>query len=283
MAPSESTPLPAAVPTPVSTSVPTQWHGAAKPWLQVAYTGVHRQFAWAPRYFQRTRVDFWIAYWNPTPGAALAGDERTEVLAHHQVVLVPPGTWFRRQVTAPFDHWWAHFHVATPPPAPGLIALPATGALGAQLMRVWDLGWERGATDARTLAAAHGVIALALQEVNWPAPPPALDPALAKLVAGLTEAGYPARDNDDLAGELAMHPKSFCRYFQRFMGLSPQAWLRERRLERAAAGLRAGLSVEAVAAAGEFTDRFHLTRLFRRRFGVGPGFYREAYRVDGAR
>jgi AraC-like DNA-binding protein len=44
-----------------------------------------------------------------------------------------------------------------------------------------------------------------------------------------------------------------------------------RRLDRARALIRAGVSLAEVAAASGFADQSHLTRQFRRAYGLSPG------------
>lgn len=64
------------------------------------------------------------------------------------------------------------------------------------------------------------------------------------------------------------------RTFRRATGLTPHAWLTDRRVRAAQALLRAGESPGQVAAATGFFDQAHLTRAFKARLGVTPGVFR---------
>ena len=67
------------------------------------------------------------------------------------------------------------------------------------------------------------------------------------------------------------------RVFQRRYGLTPFAYQRTRRIEKARAVLRTGSAIADVAAAAGFSDQSHLGRSFRAVMGSTPGEYRESY------
>jgi AraC-like DNA-binding protein len=64
------------------------------------------------------------------------------------------------------------------------------------------------------------------------------------------------------------------RVFRAATGLPPHAYLAQVRLGRAAALLRQGCPVSAVAFRTGFSDQSHLTRCFKRIVGLTPGQYR---------
>jgi AraC-like DNA-binding protein len=79
-----------------------------------------------------------------------------------------------------------------------------------------------------------------------------------------------------LAAEAGLSPHHLIRAFRRETGLTPHAWLINRRVDVAKARLRRGETPAAVAAATGFCDQAHLTRAFKARIGVTPGVYRTA-------
>lgn len=82
---------------------------------------------------------------------------------------------------------------------------------------------------------------------------------------------------EELARIAGVHPVAFARAFRRRYGRSPGDYLRECRLERAAALLRdRRLSLAEVAARAGFVDQSHFTRSFRRGFGCTPAVWRQA-------
>ncbi|MCK6490642.1 MAG: helix-turn-helix transcriptional regulator [Planctomycetes bacterium] len=259
-----------------SVPFPPDWR-AAEPWLTPMTLGVRRGFTWDASYLRPIRLHFWIAYWNPGPGAAVVVDGRRHPCGPEAVLLIPGENWFQRQQSRPFDHWWSHFRCAGSPGRAGAWAIPspAGSPLRLQLERAWDAAWRHGSSHPATLAAGHAAIALAVAGVDWAAPASGLeDAAVAGLLDWLAAQGLPALGTEALARRLDMHPKSFCRRFRQAVGTTAQDWLRQRRLEVAAERLAAGDSVEAAATAAGYADPFHFSRLFRRYRGVPPTHYR---------
>ncbi len=108
---------------------------------------------------------------------------------------------------------------------------------------------------------------------------------------GASEAGLAAAREllaDQLTGDLGLAELAaaaglsrfhLIRAFQRRYGLTPFAYQRNLRIERARAVLRAGLSLADAAANAGFSDQSHLGRSFRAVMGSTPGEYRASYRI----
>lgn len=78
----------------------------------------------------------------------------------------------------------------------------------------------------------------------------------------------------ELAAEVNLSPFHFARVFRRTTGVTPHHWVMQRRLASALVQLRNGASVSLIAAELGFVDQSHLTRHFKRAYGVGPGAFR---------
>ncbi|MFE7841060.1 helix-turn-helix domain-containing protein [Streptomyces sp. NPDC057474] len=82
-----------------------------------------------------------------------------------------------------------------------------------------------------------------------------------------------------LAECASLSPSRFAHLFTEQLGHSPMRALRHARLRHAARLLEATeLPVERVAAASGFGSPFHFSRVFRQRYGVPPGEYRQGLR-----
>ena len=68
----------------------------------------------------------------------------------------------------------------------------------------------------------------------------------------------------------------FLRAFTKATGLTPHAYLMQRRIQEARRLIAAGTSLAEAAFASGFSDQSHMTRLFVRNFGVSPGAYAAA-------
>ena len=100
-------------------------------------------------------------------------------------------------------------------------------------------------------------------------------PRAAKLAREAMDAGFD-RDLglDDLATAAGTDRFRLTRAFSAAYGLSPHAYLVQRRLNRARRLLACGDAPADVAAATGFADQSHLGRWFRRAFGMTPAAYR---------
>lgn len=83
---------------------------------------------------------------------------------------------------------------------------------------------------------------------------------------------------EDLAVEAGLSRSHFSRAFQRVTGMSPQAYILERRICRARDLISAGaVNLSEVAARAGFASHAHMSTAFRKALGVSPSRYREAF------
>jgi AraC-like DNA-binding protein len=80
----------------------------------------------------------------------------------------------------------------------------------------------------------------------------------------------------ELAGVAGLSRFELIRRFRQQNGLTPHAFQRDLRIDRARAMLGDGVPPAAVAAACGFADQPHLSRVFKRLVGVSPGAYARA-------
>jgi AraC-like DNA-binding protein len=80
---------------------------------------------------------------------------------------------------------------------------------------------------------------------------------------------------DDLARAVGLSRFQLYRQFRERYGLAPSAYLRQVRLREARRRLAAGAAIAEVAFATGFADQSHLTRWFRRSYGITPGVYQQ--------
>jgi AraC-like DNA-binding protein len=82
---------------------------------------------------------------------------------------------------------------------------------------------------------------------------------------------------DELSAAAGLSRFHLIRVFQRRYGVTPFAYQRNRRIEKARAVLRTGSPLAEVAAAAGFADQSHFGRSFRAVMGATPGQYRASY------
>src|SRR5690242_14691513 len=93
---------------------------------------------------------------------------------------------------------------------------------------------------------------------------------------GAGDAGGTELTADDLAAAAGCSRYAAYRAFRQAYGLSPSDYQRQLRVRTARRLLSAGAAPAEVAADAGFADQAHLTRWFRRYYGVTPGAYRAA-------
>ena len=111
-----------------------------------------------------------------------------------------------------------------------------------------------------------------------PAPPSSAltPPGLARAKARIDEDPAAPTTLAELAREAGMSRFQVVRGFARLTGLTPHAYIVQRRLEAARVMIAAGGTL--VEAATGFADQSHFSRTFIRRYGVTPGAYAKAMR-----
>jgi AraC-like DNA-binding protein len=103
-----------------------------------------------------------------------------------------------------------------------------------------------------------------------------LPPPVARTLRRLDQAPESPVSLAELAADAGLSRFQLLRGFARATGITPHAYLLQRRVLLARRLLAAGSSpVDAAAQAG-FADQSHLTRAFRRQFGITPGHFRDA-------
>jgi AraC-like DNA-binding protein len=107
---------------------------------------------------------------------------------------------------------------------------------------------------------------------------PGSDPGLAARIRALIHDTGAAADltADDLAAAAGCSRYAAYRAFHQAYGLAPSDYQRQLRVRTARRLLSRGVPPAVVAAEAGFADQAHLTRWFRRYYGITPGAYRGA-------
>ncbi|WP_214401053.1 helix-turn-helix transcriptional regulator [Pseudonocardia lacus] len=126
-----------------------------------------------------------------------------------------------------------------------------------------------GADDASIEACLRALVQTC--EFSAGSEPPA-DGSVARTARSLIEDNCTrAIRTEDLAREVGVHPSHLVRAFTSATGVAPQTYARQVRIAKARDLICAGLGLSEVAQALEFCDQPHLTREFKKVYGVPPG------------
>ena len=132
----------------------------------------------------------------------------------------------------------------------------------------------------RLTASARLLVRHAAGRVSAGPPELSSDPGLAaRIRAHIHDAGTAADlTADDLAAVAGCSRYAAYRAFHQTYGLAPSDYQRQLRVHAARRLLSRGVPPAAAAAEAGFADQAHLTRWFRRYYGITPGAYRNAVR-----
>ena len=155
------------------------------------------------------------------------------------------------------------------------IGLIVTGAQRVQGFRAAYVALTGRHADA---GSAHERLILLLAGLLHPKRPSSalVAPELARAKARIDDDPTAPTTLADLAREAGMSCFQVVRGFTRLTGLTPHAYIVQRRLDAARAMIAAGATLANAAAACGFADQSHFNRTFVGRYGMTPGTYAEA-------
>jgi len=85
--------------------------------------------------------------------------------------------------------------------------------------------------------------------------------------------------NNTLAQRISMATNAFTRLFRNETGVSPQNYIRKKRIEESCILLHhTNHSIEEIASSCGFADRYHFSRIFKQITKVSPAIYRKNYK-----
>jgi AraC-like DNA-binding protein len=74
-----------------------------------------------------------------------------------------------------------------------------------------------------------------------------------------------------VAAVARLSPSQFSRAFRRAFGAAPYVYLENKRLQHARSAIAGGEPISSAALSSRFSDQAHLTRRFKRTWGITPG------------
>ncbi len=237
---------------------------------------------------------FWRLYYVAGPGAELVepqkGGHAIHTIESGAVYLIPSMVrlfrhWAGRQSV---QHAYVHFRLEDAFLWNGgcLMRRPlvrvAAEAVGHEL-QAWLTGWESGdcqdMQDLRAVRLITTSLLACLREEHWGRlAQRRADPQRIRLLPAFelldrSEPPYPRIA--ELATSCGLGADRFSRLFKEVMSVPPQRYLVSLRVEAAARMLReTNDSIEEVAAATGFPNRYYFSRVFKQHVGIGPGEYR---------
>jgi AraC-like DNA-binding protein len=235
--------------------------------------------------FENLSAPYWRFYRNAQPGASVFLAGRQTRLVPSRCVAIPPNTPFAARLRRPVEHFYIHFLAAPPYDAvtPGIYTFPAEPLLVSTMDEIGKL-LAAGGAGPRVALLCRLLAAHALSRLPADAVPPARSDGRVLAALRLMEASFPQPvSNPRLARAAGMNVNAFIRLFKQVTGRPPQSDYAARRIDRACVMLAAtSASIEEIAAATGFCDRYHFSRVFKKLRGAGPAEYRRRSHLERA-
>lgn len=223
-------------------------------------------------------------------GAQRSASGRGTVEAHAgQVITVNPNEVHDGIPIGDAERAWKMIYVT-----PGFLAsiLPEV-ACGAELHHPVLASCQ----TARTLLSLHAaaMTGIEVQETAENLLPSVLAPLLslkmsreaaqargiARAAARIDDAPEEPHPISELSAEAGLSRWHFIRAFSAAKGLTPQAYRRQRQVQKARQRIECGLPLAEAAAAAGFADQSHMTRVFTACYGFTPGKLAAAFATEG--
>ena len=219
----------------------------------------------------------WCLYWNTRAGARIEWEEATTELTPGHLVLVGPRVPARLRLRNPVGHLFIHFVVKPPfhDPLSKVWKIPlAPHEIKEARAFYHRLINKETRLDGTFLPLAWISKALAaIPHEDWNKHP--MDPRIHRAQRVIEEQMASPLTVAEVARSSALSEAAFARLFRKEVGESPHNYILKRRTARAAELLaRTSYSLEAIAEATGFCDRFHLTHVFKRHHQMTPPEFR---------
>ncbi|MBQ9503029.1 MAG: helix-turn-helix transcriptional regulator [Lentisphaeria bacterium] len=223
-------------------------------------------------------LPLWHLWWNLSAGGRLILSDREIKMKPDLIYLLPGNTGFATTSDAGIEQIFCDFYLESEYFS-HLRKEPVTFPI-----HRYEAFLKKFRDEKFSALALNALILLLLDDI----PPSCFgredaflpDPRIRKALNIITEAfrkrPTPKLDNGQLSRELGMSEVNFIHLFKREMKMPPQRYIMHKRLEFARDLLHNNtISIEHISYITGFSDRYHFTRAFSRRYGLSPGACRK--------
>lgn len=269
------------------------------------------RFWWLVNWESRNMTfPYWRIYWNKTSGGNLSFAGKTIELNPDQIILIPPYTAFSsrlRENNLPLSgynlegarmdqeanetllwkkgavlHLFIHFNLGMPFDfvSPELFCFEVNHSLRKDLEELsGNLKQNPDEFSISSSLLIYKIIILTVSQISkeyWNLT--TTDQRLLTVLREIEDHISEELTNRRLAELANMAINSFARHFKEEIGIAPQQFVRERRVQKTSILLHHSTeSIEEIARISGFCDRFHLARVFKNSTGYSPAQYRKKF------
>jgi len=252
---------------------------------------------------------YWRIYWNKTCGGIISFAGKTIEMTPNQVILIPPYTAFSSRLkenTIPASgynleggvvtaldesellssgtvlHLFIHFNLGMPYDfiTPQLFSFNVDSELRNDLEELaLNLQQNNEQLSVQSSLLIYKIIILTVNQIsNEFRNLATTDPRVLNVLREIEDHISEGLTNKRLAEVANRTINSFARFFKEEIGVPPQQFIRERRVQKASILLHhTAEPIDEIARLSGFCDRFHLARVFKEVTSCSPAQYRKQF------
>lgn len=261
--------------------------------------------------FRELSYPYWRVYHNNREGAVIIFEEREYPLHPGRILMIPPNTSYSTRIgdyEVPetgyrFEggriggrqeewlmgeegilHLFIHFNIGVPYDqiSPGIFEFKLSGHLQEKLTIIKNhLLVDHSKFNFYTLLAIQSLLTDLLSfvpESSWDMM--SNDQRILQVLGHIESSIDSDLSNRTLADVASLATNAFNRLFRDELGISPQKYVKKKRIDRACTLLyHSDYSIEHVAQDTGFADRYHFSKVFKNLTGLSPARYRKEFVV----
>lgn len=258
--------------------------------------------------FRELSFPYWRIYWNKNPGANIFYNGREYSLSKDRIIMIAPNTSFATRLynniipnegyeieggrveeteteeqlllNGNILHLFIHFNIGMPYDniAPGIFCFDINDHFRYKLeLIINNTIINSSKFSFYSVLAIQSLISDLLSEIpesNWNSS--LKDFRIVEVLSYIENNLNDKLLNDQLAKRTKLSTNAFNRLFSNEFGISPQRYVRQKRIGKACVLLHhSALTIDEVAVRTGFANRYHFSREFKSQTGVSPASYRK--------
>ncbi len=271
------------------------------------------RYWWLKRWeFRELAFPYWRVYYNNCEGAYIETHDQTYALSPDKLYLIAPNTSYSthlyehhipskgfalqgNHITTDYlsnaqshiksiRHLFIHFNIGIPYDniSPGIFIIDLTPHIEEKINIITNhLIQNHKQFNFHSTLAIHsliGDILNALDESNWELK--ANDNRIIEVLGHIENQITSNLSNEQLADYCQLSTNAFIRLFKEELGISPQHYVRQKRIDKACVLLHhSEKSIEDIAFQTGFANRYHFSRIFAQVTGLSPAKYRNEFKI----
>jgi len=228
--------------------------------------------------FPSLKAPYWRVYWHNNKNAALRLGQRVLPIRPDHLYIIPPNTNIGSIHRDHCRQLFIHFQVRHPYAlrGPAVITLPLTRQRQYFVRNIIACCQDKENARQRTALMVHAFLDTLIADLLDQALSfRKIDTRLLNVLNYMEQHLEQPIDNKKLAILMHAHPQTMRRLFKAELAKSPQAYLRQLRVDRACWLLRASEDpIKTIAGKTGFCDPYHFTKVFSKIIGQSPSRFR---------